>query len=103
MVANHSTRTRARASKPAAGSTDAPSPVATRWAQELGDMKSRLEIISATVAVAVNALEGQNAEIDLDVANTLRNSVRNALADQVDRLSELIEKADPPYVLRPRQ
>ncbi len=90
MVTAHSTRTRARASKSPVPPTTAPDVPATRWAQELTDLKARLEIISSTVAVAVNALEAQNAEIDLDVARTLRMSVRNALADQVERLSTLI-------------
>ena len=91
MVTNHSTRTRARASKPPVRTTPAPTTVPARCVQELSELRSRLEIISSTVAVAVNALEGQNAEIDLDVANTLRISVRNALADQVERLSLLIQ------------
>jgi hypothetical protein len=65
---------------------------AASCAQELDDICLRLEAVNSTVAVAAGALEGQNAEIDLDVARTLRTSVRDVLSDQVERLSALIQK-----------
>ncbi len=92
MVASNHTRTRARVpslpSKPASPTA----PVAASCAQELDQIRSYLEAVNSTVAVAAGALEDQNADIDLDIAQTLRTSVRNVLADQVDRLTAVIRK-----------
>ncbi len=92
MVAEHCTCTHTRASESPINSVPTLPTLAAQYAQELDEIKARLEVINSTVAVAAFALEGQNAEIDLDVANTLRMSVRNALADQVERLTTLIHQ-----------
>ncbi len=90
--AEHCTCTPARASESPVPSVPTLPDVAARYAQELNEIRRRLELINSTVAVAACALEGENAEIDMDVANTLRISVRNALADQVERIDALIHQ-----------
>jgi hypothetical protein len=92
MVERYSTRTRTRASKSSIPTAQAVPSLAAQCAQELDQILTRLDIISCTVAVAASALEGQNADVDRDVANTLRMCVRSSLADQVERLSAVIRK-----------
>jgi hypothetical protein len=92
MVERHSNRTRPRASKSPSPTAQATPSLAAQCAQELDEVMSRLDMISATVAVAASALEGQNADVDRDVASTLRMCVRSSLADQVDRISAVIRK-----------
>jgi hypothetical protein len=92
MVKRHDTDTRARVSKVPVSTAPAALPLSAQCAQELDDIKCRLEAISCTVAVAAGALEGQNADIDVDIATTLRTAVRCALADQLDRLTAVIQK-----------
>ncbi len=67
-------------------------PAAASCTQELNDICIRLERANSAVAVAAGALEGQNADLDADVARTLRTSVRDVLTDQLERLSVLIQK-----------
>ena len=92
MVAAKHNRSRARVpNAPSQSASPTPSAAAS-CTRELDDIRSQLEAVNSTVAVAAGALEGQNADIDLDIVSTLRTSVRNVLANQVDRLTALIQK-----------
>jgi hypothetical protein len=92
MVAAKHNRSRARVpNAPSQPASPTPSAAAS-CTEELDDIRCQLEAVNSTVAVAAGALEGQNADIDLDIAMTLRTSVRNVLANQVDRLAALIHQ-----------
>src|SRR5687767_15196263 len=92
MVERHSNRTRARVSKSSSATRQAAPSIAAQCVQELDEIVSRLDIIGCTVSVAASALEGQDADVDRDVASTLRVCVRSSLTDQVERLSAVIRK-----------
>jgi hypothetical protein len=92
MDTTHHTRTPARVPHPVSQDVETHVPAASGPASTLDEIKLHLEIISSTVAVAVGALEGQGADLDHDIANTLRTCVRSALADQIDRLTTVIDQ-----------
>ncbi len=92
MDTTHHTRTHARVPHPVSPDAETDAPTASSPASTLDEIKLHLEIISSTVAVAVGALEGQGADLDHDIATTLRTCVRSALADQIDRLTAVIDQ-----------
>jgi hypothetical protein len=92
MATADDTRTRTRVPNlPSQPASPTPS-AAAHVAQELDEIRSYLDAANSTVAVAAGALEGQNADIDVDIARTLRTSVRGVLSDQVERLTVLIQE-----------
>ena len=58
---------------------------------QVGELILQLRQIQSAVVVAVAALRQQNCELDQDVANLLRRSVSDRIADQIDRLQATYE------------
>jgi hypothetical protein len=50
----------------------------------------RLRITRSAVLTAVEALVGQNADHDVDIASTLRHAVAQPLSDEIERLEAFI-------------
>ena len=65
---------------------------------ELQDIIHNLKQLPAILAVAVNTLREQSADLDADVATLLQRAVSDPLHDQVRRLDALLSRlpAAPP-------
>ena len=61
-----------------------------RAATRLKEVSDRLRAMQSSVAVAVAALRGQNADIDDDVARLLVRSVSDPLQDQIDSIKGVV-------------
>ena len=57
------------------------------FSSQVRDIIRHLRIIQSAVIVSKGALKGQNCEMDLDVASTLRHSVVDRLQTQIERLA----------------
>ena len=67
-----------------------PSSKVPRAAARLKEVSDRLRAIQSSVAVAVAALRGQNADIDEDVARLLVRTVSDPLQDQIDSIKSVL-------------
>jgi hypothetical protein len=61
-----------------------------RAVARLKEVSDRLRAIQSSVAVAVAALRGQNADIDEDVARLLMRAVSDPLQDQIDSIKSVL-------------
>jgi hypothetical protein len=61
-----------------------------RAAARLKEVSDRLRAMQSSVAVAVAALRGQNADIDEDVARLLMRTVSDPLQDQIDAIKSVL-------------
>jgi hypothetical protein len=61
-----------------------------RAATRLKEVSDRLRAMQSSVAVAVAALRGQNADIDEDVARLLVRTVSDPLQDQIDSIKSAL-------------
>jgi|GEM_PF-2346047 len=95
MVTRNSTRARSRVRHSPASITADPS----RLARHLRDVRARLTFLGEAIAFAVDVLESQAADRDLDVARELRRAERDVVARAVTGLnrvlSRLEEERDP--------
>ena len=67
-----------------------PSSQIQRATVRLKEVSDRLRVMQSSVAVAVAALRGQNADIDDDVARLLVRSVSDPLQDQIDSIKSVL-------------
>lgn len=89
MVKRNSTRTSAHVRKVTSKVTSAGASVVVNAVRELTDIKQRLEAVRAVTVLAIEALEAQAADIDLDVSGALRRSVREALVRPITKLGKV--------------
>ena len=59
----------------------------------MANIRTRLDIVMAVVAVASMALKHQNAEADADVALLLQRCVADELFNQLQRLDHILANA----------
>ena len=68
---------------------------------ELQDIVHSLKQLPAILAVAVNTLREQSADLDADVATLLQRAVSDPLHEQVGKLEALLSRL--PATLRPKR
>lgn len=92
MVTRNSTRTRARVRNSPRRHGPAGESVCSRLTWELKQVKDRLGFIGEAVDVAIDVLEAQAA--DLDVADSLRCMVRDALAMPIATIDAVVRELE---------
>ena len=89
MVKRNSTRTSARVRKVTGEVTFAGTSILVNAVRELTDIKQRLETVRAVTVLAIEALEAQAVDVNLDVSGALRRSIREALIRPITKLGKV--------------